>query len=42
MAKSEVFNMDCMVAMAQFPDKYFDASVKRFENHIKQLKLELV
>jgi site-specific DNA-methyltransferase (adenine-specific) len=25
--KSEVFNMDCMVAMAQFPDKYFELAI---------------
>ena len=24
---SEVFNMDCMVGMAQYPDKYFDLAV---------------
>ena len=27
MAKSEVFNMDCMEGMKQFPDKYFDLAV---------------
>lgn len=25
--KSETFNIDCMVGMAQFPDKYFDLAV---------------
>jgi site-specific DNA-methyltransferase (adenine-specific) len=25
--KSEVFNVDCMVGMAQYPDKYFDLAV---------------
>ena len=25
--KSEVFNMDCMLGMKQYPDKYFDLAV---------------
>lgn len=25
--KSEVFNMDCMIGMKQFPDKYFDLAI---------------
>lgn len=25
--KSEVFNIDCMIGMAQYPDKYFDLAV---------------
>lgn len=27
MAKSEAFNMDCMEALKEFPDKYFDLAV---------------
>jgi site-specific DNA-methyltransferase (adenine-specific) len=27
MPKSEVFNMDCMEGMSQFPDKYFDLAI---------------
>ena len=27
MAKSEAFNMDCMEAMKEYPDKYFDLAV---------------
>jgi len=27
MVKSEVFNMDCIVGMKQYPDKYFDLAV---------------
>ena len=27
MSESRAFNMDCMVAMKEFPDKYFDLAV---------------
>ena len=36
---SEVFNIDCIEGMKKYPNKYFEAQEKMYNNFISQTRL---